>query len=447
MPIIQSNNKAFHDYLSWNEDRRKQSYLDDKGIPTVGVGFNLQRADARNLIESMGIDYDQLVKDASSQNKQITLSDPQIDQLLNITAQQAINGAAGMFPDYGTYDETRQVVIADLVFNMGVGTFSGFIKTIAAIKAQNWTGAASNLLWNVNNGLVTKTQYYKDVGVRARRNADGFATGNLPQQGNWNDPGENVYKPQVGKGPDKSIKESGKDMGSPKEFSADKPSKDGGKEISKDSGKELGKDSAPKEIAADKNFKEGQKEIAKDGGKEGGKDGSPKELAADKSFKDGGKDGRKDGKDGGKDSKDGKESKEGKDGKDGQKDGKDSKDGKEGEKDGKDGKDGKETKEGKDGKDGKETKEGKDGNKDSKDGKDGKETKEGKDGKETKEGKDGKETKEGKDRKDGKDGKEGKDNKEGKEGKDTSDKDPTEDVAFNPPRTIPIHGVWDDFAI
>lgn len=36
--------------VSTNEGKRSCVYKDTKGIPTIGIGFNLQRSDAKSLI-------------------------------------------------------------------------------------------------------------------------------------------------------------------------------------------------------------------------------------------------------------------------------------------------------------------------------------------------------------------------------------------------------------
>ncbi|MFZ0915112.1 MAG: hypothetical protein WAN09_17705, partial [Candidatus Korobacteraceae bacterium] len=87
------------------EGRRNQTY-DDKtgkaitpgcvvlGHPTVGVGFNLDATGAQAAIEALGLDYDQVRSGGQ------TLTDDQIDTLLDQTVNQAIQGARQVVPSF-----------------------------------------------------------------------------------------------------------------------------------------------------------------------------------------------------------------------------------------------------------------------------------------------------------------------------------------------------------
>ena len=60
-----------------NEDRRYRLYYDDRGIPTIGIGFNLRRPDADEILHKLGLSLHVVILGA-------TLSDAQIDQLFTI---------------------------------------------------------------------------------------------------------------------------------------------------------------------------------------------------------------------------------------------------------------------------------------------------------------------------------------------------------------------------
>src|SRR3990172_5316451 len=51
------SDKDLGDYISYWEGKKSKAYLDSRGIPTIGIGFNLQRADARQLLKDVGADY------------------------------------------------------------------------------------------------------------------------------------------------------------------------------------------------------------------------------------------------------------------------------------------------------------------------------------------------------------------------------------------------------
>lgn len=67
------------------EGSETRAYPDAKGIMTVGVGFNLEREDAREIMEGLGYNYDKVLK----QEEHIHPRD--VDKLLDHTLQQTYN--------------------------------------------------------------------------------------------------------------------------------------------------------------------------------------------------------------------------------------------------------------------------------------------------------------------------------------------------------------------
>ncbi len=64
-------------YTAHWEGRRSTVYRDTKGIPTIGVGFNLTTADAPAQIAALGLDYQSVL------NGSAALTDAQMDQPKN----------------------------------------------------------------------------------------------------------------------------------------------------------------------------------------------------------------------------------------------------------------------------------------------------------------------------------------------------------------------------
>ena len=120
--------------LSVNEGRRSTCYADSKGIPTVGVGFNLMRADARTRIEALGCDFEAVL--------------------------------AGDL----ALDEARRVVLADMAFNLGGPRLAGFKKMLAAVTEEDWERAADEMM---------ESRWYREVGHRGVRNVAVMRSGAL----------------------------------------------------------------------------------------------------------------------------------------------------------------------------------------------------------------------------------------------------------------------------
>ena len=144
------------------EGREHLSYPDSLGIMTIGVGFNLERGDARATIEAMGIDYELLL------GQQVQLTDEQIDQLLDEDLDTAEWEAREIFPEFDDIDENRRRVIVDMLFNLGKTRFSGFRNAIQAIKDRNWERAANEM---------KDSRWYGQVGHRGLRNVNIMRTG------------------------------------------------------------------------------------------------------------------------------------------------------------------------------------------------------------------------------------------------------------------------------
>ena len=128
------------EHLEWAEGRRAYPYEDSVGKLTIGVGRNL---DDRGLAEDE-IDY--LKKNDMDIAYELAKTLPYFEQL----------------------DEIRQVVIADLVFNLGLRRFKGFIRTNAALNVHDYDTAADELL---------DSRYARQTGRRAHRNARVLRTG------------------------------------------------------------------------------------------------------------------------------------------------------------------------------------------------------------------------------------------------------------------------------
>lgn len=141
--------------LKVHEGYRTKVYKDTAGHPTIGVGFNLDRADARTLLTRVGASFDDI------RNGVASLDDDQIDYLLDKTMLEAIVHAKLAFSDgvFDRLDSIRKAVVVDMVFNMGASTFSHFKGTISAITEGDYALAASRMEHSL---------WYKQVGNRGR---------------------------------------------------------------------------------------------------------------------------------------------------------------------------------------------------------------------------------------------------------------------------------------
>lgn len=151
-------------YIRFNEGSRSTRYLDTRGIPTIGVGFNLHRPDAPRKLAALG--YDFAAVEAGTQS----ISDAAIDSLLGDDVDAALQAAGKCVSNFDELNDARKAVIVDLIFNLGAQGFSAFKQTIAAIERDDFAAAAADL---------TASAWAKEVGNRARRDIAAMASGVL----------------------------------------------------------------------------------------------------------------------------------------------------------------------------------------------------------------------------------------------------------------------------
>ena len=122
-----------------HEGKKSKVYKDSKGIPTIGVGFNLTRSDAKSKIEALGLDYRKIV------SGDLELSEPQIDSLLSDDIKTAIADATSSVKTFDKLSDVRKRVVVDMVFNLGKTRFLKFKDTIAALEKEDFDTAAKEM--------------------------------------------------------------------------------------------------------------------------------------------------------------------------------------------------------------------------------------------------------------------------------------------------------------
>lgn len=128
-----------------NEGYFRCVYKDPRGIPTIGVGFNLKKSGARMRITNIGANYKKILR------KTECLTDSQIKDLFDDDMAEAVQCARSWLSKvWSILGSTRQSVIADMAFNLGCSRLKQFKRMKAAIEEQDYTKAAAemrNSLW------------------------------------------------------------------------------------------------------------------------------------------------------------------------------------------------------------------------------------------------------------------------------------------------------------
>src|SRR5581483_10707534 len=139
--LREMNRERLRKQLKVHEGVFHRVYLDSFNIPSIGVGFNLLRDDAREKIALIGANYDRLVARADE------LTDAQIDALLDMCIDEAERTA-------------RERVLCDMSFNLGYTKFSHFIMLRRYVAKGNWTAASVEM---------RNSDWFRQVGVRGIR--------------------------------------------------------------------------------------------------------------------------------------------------------------------------------------------------------------------------------------------------------------------------------------
>ena len=125
--------KDFEDRIKEHEGLVLRVYKDTKGIPTIGYGHNLTLGIPKEIAEI----------------------------LFQLDLKQAYEDYIFRFPpeykQHLIYDNVRQSVIIELIFNMGLHSLLTFKKMLSALKKGDFREAKLQLL---------DSKYHKDVGER-----------------------------------------------------------------------------------------------------------------------------------------------------------------------------------------------------------------------------------------------------------------------------------------
>lgn len=117
------------EYITQHEGRHNTTYTDSLGIPTIGVGMNLNESRNRERIEGAGIEFDAVLKGL------MALTDEQIDNFFDEDVSIARNDAITAVANYWSHPEDVQLALTDMSFQLGGPRLSQFVNMIAALNA------------------------------------------------------------------------------------------------------------------------------------------------------------------------------------------------------------------------------------------------------------------------------------------------------------------------
>jgi GH24 family phage-related lysozyme (muramidase) len=140
------------DMIIKHEGKRNKVYLDTRNIPHIGIGFNLNRSDAKSKIKSLGLNFSDILSGKT------LLSDDQIMFLFEQDFNEAIKRANTFLYNSEDYPSEIKSVIIDMAFNLGndIFEFDGLRKALL------------NKDYNRASDEMVDSKWYKQVGNRSK---------------------------------------------------------------------------------------------------------------------------------------------------------------------------------------------------------------------------------------------------------------------------------------
>ena len=134
--------QAFEDHLIWAEAERLLPYRCSEGYLTIGVGRNL---------DDRGITQEE-------------------SRFLLKTDMEIVLKEAATLDYWDELNDARKLVIADMIFNLGLSRFIRFVKFAAALRIHDYTLAAHEMM---------DSRWATQVGRRAIKLRDIMLSGEL----------------------------------------------------------------------------------------------------------------------------------------------------------------------------------------------------------------------------------------------------------------------------
>lgn len=107
--------------LKKDEGWRSKPYKDNLGVPTIGYGFNIRHWDKHGMAKDEG------------------------EALLDVKIAQCMREAI-LIPELGKLNEARQIVIINMLYQLGFTKVRMFKKMREALKAEDWEKASDEML-------------------------------------------------------------------------------------------------------------------------------------------------------------------------------------------------------------------------------------------------------------------------------------------------------------
>lgn len=139
-----------YNQIAGHEGKRFTVYKDSLGIPTIGIGFNLNSKANKEFLLGVNIHRNELLGGKRLSERQVTLL---YNQSLTIAFQDAVD----FCPNFGRHSANVQKVLIDMSFNLGSTRLNKFVKLKEALLKRDYNTAAKEM---------KDSKWYNQVGNR-----------------------------------------------------------------------------------------------------------------------------------------------------------------------------------------------------------------------------------------------------------------------------------------
>lgn len=144
-------------FIKSNEGYSQKVYKDPAGNLAIGIGFNLDRPFAPQLLKQLGMNY------KSIRNGKKILTDEEIRKLFQYDYNLAVNNAKQFIVNFDQLPTNVKLVIVDMAYNMGLSRLSKFTRFKNALENNDYKTAAEEM---------TNSNWYTQVKSRAKKLID-----------------------------------------------------------------------------------------------------------------------------------------------------------------------------------------------------------------------------------------------------------------------------------
>ncbi len=137
------NKDQLREELADDEGCKAEIYLDHLGLPTFGIG---------HLVVEQDPEHGQAVG--------TPVSDERVRQVFALDIASTLDECQVLYPDFDDLPEDCQLIIANMMFNMGRPRLSKFKGMKAGVDARDWNRAADEMV---------ESRWHDQVPNRAKR--------------------------------------------------------------------------------------------------------------------------------------------------------------------------------------------------------------------------------------------------------------------------------------